>query len=56
MGIQRPTAEPKFAPLETVNRGKWTRHEVPHRYIHIARIADIRIKSGKVQFLGVQHA
>lgn len=56
MRIQRPTAEPKSAPLETVNRGRWTRHEIPHRYIRIARIVDMQIKSAKVQFLGVQHA
>ncbi len=56
MGIQRPTAEPKSAPLETVSRGMWTRCEIPHRYIHIARVVDIQIKSAKVQFLGVQDA
>lgn len=56
MGIQRPTSEPKSAPLETVIRGKWTRYRIPHRYIHIARLADMRIKSAKVQFLGVQDA
>ena len=56
MEIQRPTAEPKSAPVETVNRGKWIRHEITHRYIHIASIADIGIKSAKVQFLGVQDA
>lgn len=56
MGIQRPTAEPQSAPLETVDRGKWTQHRITHRYIHIARIADIWIKSAKARFLGVQHA
>ncbi len=56
MGIHRLTVEPRSAQFETVDRGKWTHRKIPHRYIHIARIADMRIKSAKVQFLGVQHA
>jgi len=56
MGIQRATAEPKSAPLETVNRGKRIHHRIPHRYIQIACTADMSIKSAKVQFLGVQDA
>lgn len=56
MGIQRPTTEPRSTQFETVDRGKWTQYRIPHRYIHIARLADMRIKSAKVQFLGVQDA
>ncbi len=56
MGIQRPTAEPRSTQFETVDSGKWTHHRITHRYIHIARIADMRIKSAKARFLGVQHA
>ncbi len=56
MGIQTTTTGPESATFETVYRGKRTRHELPRRYIHIARIADMRIKSAKVQFLGVQDA
>ena len=56
MGIQRPTAEPRSTQFETVDRGKWTQYRIPHRYIHIACIADILIKSAKARFLGVQHA
>ncbi len=56
MGIHRRTVEPRSTQFETVNRGKWTQHRIPHIYIHIARIADIWIRSAKVQFLGVQHA
>lgn len=56
MGIQRPTVEPRATQFETVDRGKWTHHGIPHRYIHIACIADMLITSAKARFLGVQHA
>ena len=56
MGIQRPTRGPKFTHLEMVDRSRWTHQGITHRYINIARRADIKIKSVKVQFLGVQHA
>jgi hypothetical protein len=56
MGIHRLTAEPRSTQFETVDRGKWTHRRIPHRYIHIACITDISIKSTKARFLGVQHA
>ncbi len=55
MGIHRRTVEPRSIQFETVDRGKWTHHRIPHRYIHIACISDILIKSAKARFLGVQH-
>jgi len=56
MGIQSPTMGSESALFETVDRARWTCCEIPHRIIHIARIADMKIKSAKVQILGVQHA
>ncbi len=56
MGTQRQTAGSECASLASVNRGRRAWFSIPHRYIRIARLADMQIKSAKAQFLGGHHA
>lgn len=56
MGIQRQAKGPECATLATVDRASQGWLCILHRYIHIARRSDMKIKSAKAHFVGGHHA
>ena len=56
MRAQRQTAGPGCASVATVDRASRGWLCILHRYINIACLADMQIKSAKAQFMGGHHA
>ena len=56
MGIQGRITGLSCAYWEMVDTARRAWFCIPHRYIRIAHTLDMKIKSAKAQFVGVQHA